>query len=211
MGNSSNMKVCLVQEEDMETVCGKFATITSKHIYSLQKTKEISPTALYATDLEVFKEDKFVGNNLSAVKNKQAVPRPEEERKIAVVKPMVKEVEVKKEDEKINLKEVKGKAGIQAAFAKATATGSKKTSENKQETSNEKKKAEPAKKAGIANFFSKQASKPLEKKKVTEDKHEEQKLEDGKKDSKEEQSVDKREELSPDASPGKENIANQKL
>jgi len=211
--NTSGMKVCLVKEQDMETVCGKFSTITSKHIYSLQKSREISATALYATDLEVFKEDKFAGSSLTAVKNKLAVPRAVEERKAvaAVPKPVVKKekvVEAKKEDtnNKAGLKEVKGKAGIQAAFAKAT-SGPKKV----ETVTGGKKKAEPAKKTGggIANMFAKQTAKSVEKKKAGEEKQ-------GGSGEKEEVAVadktePREEKLSPDTSPGKENIVNQKL
>jgi len=203
----TTMKVCLVKQGDLDKVTAKFSTVTSKHIYSIQKTKEMSPTALYAADREAFKEDVFSGNAHNAIRNKLALPRTKEEiRKapapVAVVKQEVKKEPVKQEESSGSKLKAKGKSAIESAFSK-TATAKKQSSEanqNSQEKKEPSSKGKPSKEkqknssekkpSHIANFFAKQ-SKPLVEKK------------------KESISEEPKEKLSPETSPGKENIVNQ--
>jgi len=158
---SSTLKVLLVKEKDLENVLSKFSKVHSQHIYSVQQAEAVSQTSLYATDLEVFKEDPAGATALTAIKNKNAVPRE------AVRIPIeTKKVEIKKEPKPEIKKEVK-KTGIEGAFAKTKKASPKKSdsSDVKEEKPKvaEKSNNKAAKKPGasnIANFFAKQAAKP---------------------------------------------------
>eukprot|EP00092_Neocalanus_flemingeri_P011604 GFUD01012505.1.p1 GENE.GFUD01012505.1~~GFUD01012505.1.p1 ORF type:complete len:459 (-),score=176.93 GFUD01012505.1:119-1495(-) len=155
-------KVLLVKDKDVKDILSKFSKVYSQHIYSVQLAEVVSQTSLYATDLEVFKEDPAGATALTAIKNKAAVPRE------AVRQPVhiAKKVEVKKEVKPEVKKEVK-KSGIEGAFAK-TKKASPKKEDNKSSTVEEKpklgdKNSKPVKKPAannIANFFAKQAAKP---------------------------------------------------
>ena len=85
------------------------------HIQVLvQQEEAVSQTSLYATNLEVFKEDPAGATALAAIKNKNAVPRE------AVGIPVeTKKVEIKKEAKTESKKEVK-KTGIEGALLKAS-------------------------------------------------------------------------------------------
>jgi len=161
---STTQKVMLVKEKDLKEVLLKFSKVYSQHIYSVQLAEAVSQTSLYATDLEVFREDPAGATALAAIKNKNAVPRE------AVRIPIeVKKAEVKKELKVEVKKEVK-KTGIEGAFAKAKKTSPKKTDSNgdvKEEkpkvvekSSSSKASKKPAAANNIANFFAKQAAKP---------------------------------------------------
>merc|ERR1719430_2951537 len=168
---SSSLKVMLVKEKDLKEILPKFSKVYSQHIYSVQLAEAVNKTSLYATDLEVFKEDPTGVTALTAIKNKNAVPRE------AIRIPIeVKKTEIKKEVKQEIKKEVK-KTGIEGAFANA-----KKVSPKKNEASGDTREAKPkvvdknnkaAKKPGtshIANFFAKQAAKPkVEKKEIKEE------------------------------------------
>jgi len=171
-------KVVLVKEgPSLENLLSKMDTLLSRHIYSVQQAESpVTLTSLYATDLEVFKEDPISGgSNLSAIKNRAAVPREDLRSKTVAPVKEEKKIEVKKEVVK---KEVK-KSGIEEAFAKA-----KKTSPVKAEVKEEKYKSVSTQKSNsnsknkkpqgqIANFFAKQASKPKVEKSNVESKIEE--------------------------------------
>merc|ERR1719430_2430314 len=168
---SNSLKVMLVKEKDLKEILPKFSKVYSQHIYSVQLAEAVNKTSLYATDLEVFKEDPTGVTALTAIKNKNAVPRE------AVRIPIeVKKTEIKKEAKPEIKKEVK-KTGIEGAFAKA-----KKASPKKNDANGDVKEDKPkvvdkntkaAKKPGtshIANFFAKQATKPkVEKKEIKEE------------------------------------------
>jgi len=168
------VKVLLVKEKDLENMLPKFSKVFSQHIYSVQLAEAISQTSLYATDLEVFKEDPAGATALTAIKHKAAVPREA----VRVPVETVKKVEIKKEIKQEVKKEVK-KRGIEGAFAKAKKPSPKKADgkfppvkEEKPKFSEKGNKA--TKKPGvnnIANFFAKQAAKPKVEK--TENKSEE--------------------------------------
>lgn len=158
---SSTLKVLLVKEKDLKDVLSKFSKVHSQHIYSVQLAEAVSQTSLYATDLEVFKEDPAGATALTAIKNKNAVPRE------AVRIPIeTKKVEIKKEVKPEVKKEVK-KTGIEGAFAKTKKASPKKpdSSDVKEEKPkvSEKNNTKAGKKpaaSNIANFFAKQAAKP---------------------------------------------------
>merc|ERR1739838_345068 len=99
----------------MGEILSKFSKVYSQHIYSVQLAEAVNQTSLYATDLEVFKEDPTGATALTAIKNKNAVPRE------AVRIP----IEVKK-------------TGIEGAFANA-----KKVSPKKNDASGETKEEKP--------------------------------------------------------------------
>jgi DNA polymerase delta subunit 3 len=160
---STTQKVMLVKEKDLTEVLPKLSVVYSQHIYSVQLAEAVSQTSLYATDLEVFREDPAGATALAAIKNKNAVPReavriPIEVKK-AVVKKEVK-VEVKKEVKK---------TGIEGAFARTKKQSPKKTDSNGDvkeekpkvvEKASSKASKKPAAANNIANFFAKQAAKP---------------------------------------------------
>lgn len=170
---SSTLKVLLVKEKDLKDVISKFSKVHSQHIYSVQQAEAVSQTSLYATDLEVFKEDPAGATALTAIKNKNAVPRE------AVRIPIeTKKVEIKKEAKPEIKKEVK-KSGIEGAFAKTKKASPKKSdsSDAKEEKPkvSEKSNSKAAKKpaaSNIANFFAKQAAKPKVEKTEIKDKKE---------------------------------------
>jgi len=173
---STTQKVLLVKDKDLKNILSKFSKVFSQHIYSVQLAEAVSVTSLYATDLEVFKEDPAGATALTAIKNKAAVPRE-------AVRPPVetaKKVEVKKEVKPEVKKEVK-KTGIEGAFAKTKKASPKKAEEKSSPVKEEKPKIteknnKAAKKPvanNIANFFAKQASKPKVEKTHTEIKSEE--------------------------------------
>jgi len=157
---ASVVKVMLVKEKDLEKVLPKFSKVYSQHIYSVQVAEAVSQTALFATDLEVFKEDPGSSAAFTSIKNKAAVPRE------AVRQPIeeVKKVEIKKEVKV----EVKKKTGIENAFAKTKKPSPKKEGKSLPVKEEKSKIAEtnnkPVKKLSgpnnIANFFAKQAAKP---------------------------------------------------
>jgi len=168
---SNTLKVMLVKEKDLKEILPEFSKVYSQHIYSVQLAEAVNQTSLYATDLEVFKEDPTGATALTAIKNKNAVPR--EAVRISIE---VKKTEIKKEVKQEIKKEVK-KTGIEGAFANA-----KKVSPKKNDASGDTKEEKPkvvdrnnkaAKKPGtshIANFFAKQAAKPkVEKKEIKEE------------------------------------------
>jgi len=208
---SSTLKVLLVKEKDLKDVLSKFSKVHSQHIYSVQLAEAVSQTSLYATDLEVFKEDPAGATALTAIKNKNAVPRE------AVRIPIEVKKEIKKEVKPEIKKEVK-KTGIEGAFGKAKKLSPKKeTGDVKEEKPKvtEKKDSKAAKKPGasnIANFFAKQAAKPKVEKTVIKDKTEikneekenmvNQRIEDESTDTTKEDSSSKKEILK---SPVKEN------
>jgi len=166
-GDMSRTKVCLVKKEDLEKTSGEMEKVFSQHIYSIQLNETITASALYATDLEVFKEDPFTSCNLSAIKNPAAVLRAAvAPPKIAPGVQLEKKVEIKK---KIG--------GIENAFAKSTKKSSEDSTITKESStpsvkeekvpSPEKKTTEKknsvnsgSKKGGIASFFANQAAKP---------------------------------------------------
>jgi len=175
----TTQKVMLVKEKDLKEVLPKFSKVYSQHIYSVQLAEAVNQTSLYATDLEVFKEDPAGATALTAIKNKNAVPRE------AIRVPIEhKKAEVKKEPKPEMKKEVK-KTGIEGAFAKA-----KKASPKKNDVSSDIKEEKPkvieknnkaGKKPGashIANFFAKQAAKPKVEKTEIKEKLEEIKNEE---------------------------------
>jgi len=169
----TSLKVLLVKDKDLETVLPKFSKVFSQHIYSVQLTEAVSQSSLFATDLEVFREDPAGATALTAIKHKAAVPRE------AVRIPVeIKKVEVKKEIKQEVKKEVK-KSGIEGAFAKTKKPSPKKVDgksspikEEKPKITNKGNKASKKPAANnIANFFAKQAAKPKVEK--TENKSEE--------------------------------------
>ena len=170
---SSTLKVLLVKEKDLKDVLSRFSKVHPQHIYSVPLAEAASQTSLYATDLEVFKEDHAGATALTAIKNKNAVPRE------AVRIPVeTKEVEIKKEVKPEIKKKVK-KTGIEGAFAKIRKASPKKTesSDAKEEKLkvSEKINSKAAKKpaaSNIANFFAKQAAEPEAEKTEVKDKSE---------------------------------------
>jgi len=163
-----SLKVTLVKEKDLDHVVNKFSQVYSKHIYSVQLSDEVSLTSLYATDLEVFKEDPLSSTSLCSIKNKNAIPREAIRVPVEIKKPDIKK-EVKPEVKK----EVK-KSGIESAFAKTKKQSPKKavvaadevkTTETLKSVKENKKSAAPN---HIANFFAKQSSKPKQEKSVVE-------------------------------------------
>jgi len=160
---STTQKVMLVKEKDLEEVLPKFSKVYSQHVYSVQLAEAVSQTSLYATDLEVFREDPAGATALAAIKNKNAVPREAVRIPIEVKKAVIKK-EVKVEAKK----EVK-KTGIEGAFAKTKKPSPKKTDSNGDvkeekpkvvEKGSSKASKKPAAANNIANFFAKQAAKP---------------------------------------------------
>jgi len=176
-------RVSLVKEEKLKETLDSLDKVFSQHVYSIQLSETVSASALYAVDLEVFKEDPMGCCKHVAIKNPLAVPRAAAAPpKIAPGVQMVKEVK----------KEVKKAGALEGAFAKTKKSSDEPVKSNsvssvkelkpKVVNSPEKKslsvnsgskKAKPG--GGIANFFSAKpkAEKPVEKKVEKDSKNEE--------------------------------------
>jgi len=148
----SKLKVVLVEDKSVEKELKKFQTVLSRHVYSVQKAAKVTSTGLFATDQVSLKEDVFIANSQSAIKNKAAVPRPNYQviKKEAVPKKEIKP-EVKKEP-KVEVKQEP--STIESAFSKT-----KKKSPEK-DTSAKKPVSAGKKPSNIASMFAKQAAKP---------------------------------------------------
>jgi len=164
-------RVSLVKEEKLQETLDSLDKVFSQHVYSIQLSETVRASALYAVDLEVFKEDPMGCCKHVAIKNPLAVPRAAlAPPKIAPGVQMVKEAK----------KEVKKTGALEGAFAKAKkasdepvkakSVSSVKELKPKVSNSPEKKslsvhsgskKAKPG--GGIANFF---AAKPKAEKLV---------------------------------------------
>jgi len=178
----TKLKVVLIEENDMEKQTNMFEKVLTKHIYSVQKHKKISSTALFATDIMSLREDIYSCNAQNAIKNKAAVPRPSE----AInqlpgpskdVKPVIK-------------KEPTSATSIFKPKLETKKPSPKKVSPSKTNIKKEdssKKTGSAGKKTGgnIASMFAKQAAKPKE--------------------------VKPKEELTSNTSPGKENLENARI
>jgi len=167
-------RVSLVKEEKLQETLASLDKVFSQHVYSIQLSETVSASALYAVDLEVFKEDPMGCCKHVAIKNPLAVPRAAvAPPKIAPGVQMVKEVK----------KEVRKTGALEGAFAKAKKSSDEPAKSNsvssvkelkpKVVNSPEKKslsvnsgskKAKPGG-GGIANFFSAKpkTEKPVEK------------------------------------------------
>merc|ERR1712059_45454 len=162
-------------EDKLDNLIGKMEQVLSRHIYSVQPAESpVTVTSLYATDLEVFKEDPISGgSNLSAIKNRAAVPREDVRSRVMEPVKEEKKIEVVKEAVK---KEVK-KVGIEAAFAKTKKSPVKSEGKVEEKTVPESKASTNIKnkkpQGQLANFFAKQASKPKVEKPPVDNKVEE--------------------------------------
>lgn len=180
----TKLKVVMIEEKDMDKQSPTFEKVLTKHIYSVQKHKKISSTALFATDIMSVREDIYSCNAQNAIKNKAAVPRPSEAfNQMPGPSKDVKPV-IKKEPT----------AAASSAIATKPKLENKKPSPKKVSPSKikkedvSKKTGSAGKKAGsnIANMFAKQAAKPKEVKPPKED-------------------------LTSKTSPGKENLENARI
>jgi len=166
-------RVSLVKEEKLKETLASLDKVFSQHVYSIQLSETVSASALYAVDLEVFKEDPMGCCKHVAIKNPLAVPRAAAAPpKIAPGVQMVKEVK----------KEVRKTGALEGAFAKTKKSSDEPVKSNsvssvkelkpKVVNSPEKKslsvnsgskKAKPG--GGIANFFAAKpkGEKPVEK------------------------------------------------
>lgn len=201
---SSGVKVMLVKEEELEKTLEGLEKVFSQHVYSVQLSETVLASSLYATDLEVFKEDPFTSSKFTSITNPAAILR--EAAAAPKIAPGVRmeKTEVKKEV-------VKKTGGIENAFSKtkkasdepvkSASVGVIKTEKLKSAEKKSPKKSSSASSAskkaagGIANFFAAQAAKPKVEKKVEPVKKEELKEEV------KEAEVEK-------TSPGKENVSN---
>jgi len=166
-------RVSLVKEEKLQETLASLDKVFSQHVYSIQLSEAVSASALYAVDLEVFKEDPMGCCKHVAIKNPLAVPRAAvAPPKIAPGVQMVKEVK----------KEVRKTGALEGAFAKTKKSSDEPVKSNSVSSVKElkpkvinspekkslsvnsgSKKAKPG--GGIANFFSAKpkAEKPVEK------------------------------------------------
>lgn len=182
-------KVCLIKEEELKKTLEDFDKVFSQHVYSVQLNQAVSASSIFATDLEVFKEDPFASCQLVGISNPAAVLRAAEQaRKIAPGVSLVKaEKPVKNETKKVG--------GIENAFSKVKKPSeldnkSSPSSSAKEKPKSPEKKATNTKKpqaGGIANFFMKQAAKP----KVVADKREIKEETESKKEIKKENESEK--------------------
>jgi len=169
-GKVPETRVSLVKEEKLKETLDSLDKVFSQHVYSIQLSERVSASALYAVDLEVFKEDPMGCCKHVAIKNPLAVPRA------AVAPPRIAPgVQMVK-------KEVRKTGALEGAFAKtkkssdepvkSSSVSSVKELKPKVGNSPEKKslsvnsgskKAKPG--GGIANFFSAKpkTEKPVEK------------------------------------------------
>merc|ERR1712233_200361 len=86
-------RVSLVKEEKLKETLASLSKVFSQHVYSIQLSETVSASALYAVDLEVFKENPMDCCKHVAIKNPLAVPRAAlAPPKIAPGVQMVKEV-----------------------------------------------------------------------------------------------------------------------
>jgi len=187
--DNPKLKVVMIKEKDLDTQIKKFDKILTKHIYSVQSHDKISSTNIYATDMMSVREDISSCNAHNAIKNKAAVPRPNQ----AYVQPSssktTKEVvkqEVKKESQPIPLKKDENKKSP----AKKSPITKKEETKKSSTTAAAANKA-TAKKGGnsIASMFAKQSAAAASKPPVSKPK----------------------EELASKTSPGKENMENTRL
>jgi len=183
LGEDPKLKVVLVEERNLEEEVKKFVKVLSRHIYSVQKSKNVTSTSLFGTDHVGLKGDVYSCNSQSAIKNKSAVPkvnldinRQTQQLNERNVKSEVKEVEpeMKKEIKEEIKSESKTKkiSSIESAFSKS-----------KPKKSPEKADGRKLKKptSNISSMFAKQSANAKPKVK---------------------------EELSSSTSPGKENLEN---
>lgn len=186
LGEDSKLKVVLVEERNLEEEIKKFEKVLSRHIYSVQKSKNVTSTSLFGTDHVGLKGDVYSCNTQSAIKNKSAVPklnldinRQNQQLNERNVKSEVKEVEpeIKKEIKEEIKSESKTKkiSSIESAFSKSKPKKSP-------EQADGRKLKKPT--SNISSMFAKQSANAKPKVK---------------------------EELSSSTSPGKENLENAQI
>lgn len=174
-GVPPHTKVSLVKEDELEAIEKEMSTVHSKHIYSLQKAESpVTFTALYATDVEVFKEDPInCGSSFSSIKNRAAVPKEDTRPKVSIPSKEEKKTEiVKKENVK---KEIPKKSALEEAFSKSKKPSPVKNEVKKDDgvKNSSAGKVKKPQQGQLANMFAKQASKPKVEKVKDEEKIEE--------------------------------------
>ncbi|XP_023348301.1 DNA polymerase delta subunit 3 isoform X2 [Eurytemora carolleeae] len=153
---NKKLKVLLVEEKNLSEEVKKLDKILSKHVYSVQKSKKISSTVLFSTDQISLKEDVYIANSYSAIKNKGAVPKPNTsfDRPVEPMrndsKPEIKKEVVQAEIKETNQEHEKN----ESIFAK---TKIKKSPEKEVV----KKNSATKKPSSIASMFAKQSAKPV--------------------------------------------------
>lgn len=68
-------KCAVVPEHKLETYKSSLDTVTSCHVYSIQRVELKNSNSLFMTDYEKFKENVFAVNKFSSIQYSQAVPR----------------------------------------------------------------------------------------------------------------------------------------
>ena len=151
---NTSQKVVLVKEEDLEKVKSKFKEILSQHVYSVQRSGDVSMSSLFVVDKLDQSEEVTGAAGLTAIKHKAAVPREAIIRPQKTVKKEIKTEPVKKEQPKKS-------SAIEAAFSKSSNRKSPAKEQSSSKTSAAKTSTTSNKgKANIATMFAKQSTKP---------------------------------------------------
>ncbi|GFS19475.1 DNA polymerase delta subunit 3-like [Elysia marginata] len=173
-------KCAVVPESELDVVKKSLSTLTSCHIFSVQKAKLKDYTPLYMTDYEITKNNLEKCNSFSSIKCpwvslKSANP-PSRTSQQNVVKPENKENAPSKKTEssnelvgsgaKVSGKKAEPKGSIASMFASASKKddGGNKAAKPTQKTEAAPKDKVPEKKGGVMAFFEKKKDSPSNKK-----------------------------------------------
>ena len=180
-GNGSmNIRVVIVPEEQLDVTKSKFHSLTSVHVYSVQKAKVKDPNPLYLVDFETLKENVIDCNKFSAVlcKNAQARSGAELDQLRTAAQPTSAAPNFAKTKQNGTALKTQGKKSSDITGMFANAATSKKNNKtppqedvkqcsSDQKKSTDKPAAKPTQgsnkpKPGVKAFFGKQSDKPKE-------------------------------------------------
>lgn len=187
-------KCTVLPEEQLNSYKSTLATVTSSHIYSVQKSKVKDSNTLYTSDYDVIKEHFCDSNKYSAIKYSKAKLRSAEEiSKLEATQRKEQQTTQPTNNTKpqngnssanghnITNSTISGssnktqkKAGIAGMFANAASNKNKNTEAKdvKTEQTEDKKpakQAETKKKGGMMSFFAKQEKSPVKEDEVGKD------------------------------------------
>ncbi|KAK3095357.1 hypothetical protein FSP39_013672, partial [Pinctada imbricata] len=166
------LKCSIVSEENLNPVKSSFASVTSCHIYSVQKSKVKDPNVLYSADFDAVKDSLSDTNKFGAIRHTGIKVRSEAELRRKPPPQISNDPPLNKvdgsKDSKINNagtnKPAPKKGGIASMFSKQAEKKSPEKVEKSEQKEDKKSHDTKTAKKGVMNFFANHTGKKSEPK-----------------------------------------------